>query len=168
MPEAVGIVIEVPITNAHLRAISAQKILDSRPVPHLLHGAGARTKSTPLLSLVVQGAPSISHAFGQTGGIFSASLDDGRASAREALSFLGWTAETKVGFSVRADAIEVHEDPLSTQPIGCGLRLLLPLRGRRRLQIASDGRVCMVAQKSPEATLVIYPESTVLSLLLRK
>ena len=161
-------VIDVPITNAHLRAISAERIINSRPIPQLTIEEQQRTPPTPLLSLVLSQAPAIPLPSKNSEGIFSASLDDGRASVREVCSFLGWNASTSVGFVVVDGVLEVSEDISGVPAIGRDLRMLLPLRGRRQLQIASNARICMLAQKEGPKKLVIYPEQKVLSLLERR
>ena len=161
-------VIGVPITNTHLRAINAERIYNSRPIPAIRNEAQTKSVPTPLLSLVVAGAPEIPIPSKCPQGIFSATLDDGRASLREVLSFLSWDRNTFVSFTVADGVLEIRESDLGVPVVGRDLRMLLPLRNRRQLQIAPNARICIVAQKTQPTALVIYPEHKMLSLLERR
>ena len=161
-------VIDVPITNAHLRAINAERIYSSRPIPQTRNEVQPKPAPTPLLSLVVVGAPGIPTKPKFPEGVFSATLDDGRASLREVFSFLEWDRNTLVTFTVANGVLKVREDASGVPVVGRDLRMLLPLRQRRQLQIAPNARICLVAQKTQPKVLVIYPEHQVLALLERR
>ena len=160
-------VIDVPITNAHLRAINAERIYNSRPIPQTGNEVHPKSAPAPLLSLVLADAPAISTPSRYPGGIFSGTLDDGRVSVREILSFLGWDANTFLSFAVVDGVLEVLQSEKGTSVIDRDQRMLLPLKNRRQLQIAPNARICLVAQKSEPNSLVIYPEHKVLALLER-